>query len=707
MHDEAGPVKRRTTHRSLGVTGRVFLGTAAIVAVVIISAFLIASTSVRRAGEASARRGLEQSADLVAQSLAGRSRSLTGGARVFVQGPYFRTLVQEKRREDIIDQSIEASGQLDAAWVLITDDRGVLLAKSDEPGAGGTPMGDVPLVAGALRGLVTSGFGVSRDSMLFQAVAVPIVTPGAAPVGTLVATRLVDSVLVRDVKAATSSELLFYTNDAQGARLVSVSTLGRAAEVSRAVRTVSDRSDTGAGAQLDVDIGGVRYIVQGSALTTAGGDVVGGFVVLRSRDAELAGIASLRRSLAIAGIFGLLLSWFAAYVAARYIARPVRALAGLVRRAADGEYGGDIDRTLASLGTGGEVRALGDAFTILLADLRDKALLIGLTPSASHAVPPAAPTLPMSRPGTRQLLGGSAPRGHLAPRPGFVMQPGAVLANRYLIEAVIGSGGLGIVYRARDRVLGEAVALKVLRPDMLTDEALGVTRLAEELRVARRISHRNIVRVHDIGEADGITFLTMEYVDGASLATVIETRGALAAGAVLSIARQLVRALAVMHAEGVVHGDLKPANLLLGPSGVLKVSDFGVSTLVRHASRYANTVDMSRRETVGHLAGAVVGTPEYMAPEQLIGAPPSPASDIYAAGVVLHECLAGSTPFTADTRVTFIAHKLSEPKPAPASGTLRGGESDLEGIIARMMHAVAASRPESALQLFDALARLD
>ncbi len=697
----------RTPRPSLGLTGRVFLGTAAIVAVVIASAFVITSASVRRAGEASARRGLEQSADLVAQSLAGRSRSLAGGARVFVQGPYFRTLVQEKRRDDIVDQSIEASEQLDADWVFITDDRGVLLAKSDEPGAGGAPMGNVPLVAGALRGLVTSGFGVSRDSLLFQAVAVPIVTPGGAPIGTLVATRIVDSLLVRDVKATTSSELLFYTSDQTGARSVSVSTLGHAWAVSRAVGSVPDRAAAGVASQPDVDIGGVRYIAQGSALTTAGGDVVGGFVVLRSRDAELTGIASLRRSLAIAGIVGLLLSWLAAFVAARRIARPVRELASVVRRAADGEYGADLDATVAAFRAGGEMRDLGNAFTTLLADLRDKSMLIGLTPSSPSAAPATEPTLPVSRSGSRQAIGGASVRGRLSPRAGFVMEPGAVLANRYLIDAVIGSGGLGIVYRARDRVLNEPVALKVLRPELLSVDAQGTTRFADELRVARRISHRNIVRVHDIGEADGITFLTMEYVDGASLATVIETRGALAPAAVLSIARQLMRALAVMHGEGVVHGDLKPANLLLGPSGVLKVSDFGLSRIVRRTAPDTTVGGKAQRDTVGHLAGAVVGTPEYMAPEQLIGAAASPSSDIYAAGVVLHECLTGTTPFAADTRVTFIAHKLDAPAAPRRSVMIGGATAGLEGVIARMMHASPESRPESALQLFDELANLD
>ena len=704
---DIGTAPRRRPRASLGLTGRVFLGTAAIVAAVIVSAFVISSASVRRAGEASARLGLEQSADLVAQSLAGRSRSLAGGARVFVQGPYFRTLVQEKRRDDIIDQSIEASEQLDADWVFITDDRGVLLAKSDEPGAGGTPMGNVPLVAGALRGLVTSGFGVSRDSLLFQAVAVPIVTPGGAPIGTLVATRLVDSLLVRDVKAATSSELLFYTSAAKGARTVSVSTLGRATEVTRAVGAVPDRADAGAASQPDVDIGGVRYIAQGSALTTAGGEVVGGFVVLRSRDAELTGIASLRRSLASAGLVGLLLSWLAAFVAARRIARPVRELAGVVRRAADGEYGADIDATVASFRAGSEMRDLGAAFTTLLADLRDTAMLVGLAPTPPAAAPSREPVLPLARSGSRHAFGGTAARGRSALQPGFALEPGAVLANRYLIDAGIGRGGLGVVYRARDRVLDEPVALKVLRPELLAGDSQGDTRFADELRVARRISHRNIVRVHDIGEANGITFLTMEYVDGASLATIIETRGALAPAAVLSVARQLMRALAVMHAEGVVHGDLKPANLLLGPSGVLKVSDFGVARLVRRAAPDAHPGDETPRRTVGHLAGAVVGTPEYMAPEQLIGAAPSPSSDIYAAGVVLHECVTGTTPFAADTRVTFIAHKLAATT-APARVVTRSdAAAGLERLIAWMMSATPESRPESALVLFDELARLD
>lgn len=703
---DAAAAPSRTPLSRIGLRGRVFVGTAAIVAVVIAAAFVITSASVRKAGEISARRGLEQSADLVAQFLAGRSRSLAGGARVFVQGPYFRALVAERRRDDILDQALEAREQLGADWVLITDGSGVLLAKSDEPSVSGITMGAVPLVAGALRGLTASGFGVTRDSLLFQAIAVPIVTPGGAPVGVLVATRLVDSLLVRDVKATTSSDLLFFVRKPNGERVVSVSTLGRSIDVAAALRAISVRSDSALVQQPDVAIGGVAYLAQASALTTAGGDVVGGFAVLRSRDAELTGIASLRRSLAVAGVIGLLLSWLAAFLAARQIAHPVQILAGVVRRAADGEYVADLDSVVHSLGSGHEMQDLGSAFASLLSDLRDKALLTGLTPPLPP--PPQTAIGAGLRPGSRMTIGTGSPRGRIAARPGLVMDVGVVLANRYLVDATIGAGGLGIVYRAHDRALGETVALKVLRPEVLARDVNASQRLAEEVRIARRITHRNVVRMHDIGEADGITFLSMELVEGASLATIIDTRGALQTAAALSIARQLLRALSAMHAAGVVHGDLKPANLLIGPDGVLKVSDFGIARVVR-SSHQASAAHDASRDATAHIAGAVIGTPEYMSPEQLIGAPPSVASDIYAAGVVLYECLRGATPFDAETRVTFIAHKLDgQASPTRREGVLpTSGTSALDALVARMMAPTPLARPQSAADLLDAFARLD
>src|SRR3954469_9557726 len=175
-----------------GIAGRVFLFTAAIVCAVLAAALAVASRSGRRVAREAERRGLEQAADLTAQLLAGRGRSLAGGARVFVQGPQFRALVAERQHDDILDQAFEAAAQLGADWVFITDERGTLLAKSDEPGVQGVAMASIPLVEGALEGRTTFVFGISRDTLLFQTVAVPIPVPRAAPIGVLVATKLVD-----------------------------------------------------------------------------------------------------------------------------------------------------------------------------------------------------------------------------------------------------------------------------------------------------------------------------------------------------------------------------------------------------------------------------------------------------------------------------------------------------------------------------------
>src|SRR5436305_5909120 len=218
-----------------GMARRVFFSTAAIVCAVLVATLVIASYSARRTTRDAERRGLEQAADLTAQLLAGRGRSLAGGARVFVQGPSFRALVAERQHDDILDQALEATGQLGADWVFITDERGTLLAKSDEPGVQNVAMGSVQLVEGALEGRTTFGFGISRDTLLFQTVAVPIVVPGAAPVGVLVATKLVDRQMALDVRAATAADIVFYSLDARGAAHVVATSLDSARHATAAL----------------------------------------------------------------------------------------------------------------------------------------------------------------------------------------------------------------------------------------------------------------------------------------------------------------------------------------------------------------------------------------------------------------------------------------------------------------------------------------
>ena len=711
-----------------GLAGRVFLYTAAIVCAVVGAALAVVSHDARRAARESERHGLEQAADLTAQLLAGRGRSLAGGARVFVQGPDFRSLVELRHVDDILDQAFEAVTQLGADWVFITDERGTLLAKSDEPGASGAPMGQIPLVATALEGQTATGYGVSRDTLLFQVVSVPIVKPRTAPMGVLVATKLVDAQLARDVRAATGAEVVFYALDARGRPRVAASSLGDTAGVAKALLAAGAASTTsnrqaGGGTARTAQIGDDVYTLQGATLTTAGGEIVGGFVVGRLESATSTGLAGGRRSLVVAGLLGLALALAAAWSAARHVTRPTRTLAAAAASALDGNY--ETAARMASDATRGappdEIASLGRALTTLLEELREKQALVAVlgrpdtgmraesqAPSPEEETDRSAAGRP--RFGQRSRAGAAVPaaRPLNAParwsRPAGALAPGSVVADRYVMRDVLGSGGTGIVYKATDLTLGETVAIKMLRPELVADDPRAREELKHELRLTRRVSHRNVVRTYDFGSAGGVPFLTMEYVEGASLAAVLAQRGAMSAEVVVALAKQLMRALEAAHEQSVMHGDLKPANVLVALDGLLKVTDFGVASLVRRP-----------RAAPGHdnvapprLAGAIVGTPEYMAPEVLLGAEADARADIYGAGMVLHECLSGVTPFQRDTPRAFFAQKLQPLSPASRAGAahLTSEPATLGAIIAWMTAPEPAERAPSAAVIGAALSRL-
>ncbi len=187
------------------------------------------------------------------------------------------------------------------------------------------------------------------------------------------------------------------------------------------------------------------------------------------------------------------------------------------------------------------------------------------------------------------------------------LTPGSRLAGRYDIETVLGEGGMGIVYRAFDQEIGETVALKALRPELGRFDSTLLDRFKQELRLARRITHRNVVRTYDLGETNGIYYITMEYVRGTSLATLIREAGKLDVAVALTIGKQLCRALEAAHEEGIVHRDIKPQNLLVEPSGFLKVMDFGIARLAERPARRVGRPDGRRRggwDATVHGAGA-------------------------------------------------------------------------------------------------------
>jgi CheY-like chemotaxis protein len=271
--------------------------------------------------------------------------------------------------------------------------------------------------------------------------------------------------------------------------------------------------------------------------------------------------------------------------------------------------------------------------------------------------------------------------------------PGETFTSRYRITRVVGRGGMGTVYKAADNDLGEDVAIKLLKSEAITSDPAMAERFKNEIKLARRISHRNVVRTHDFGERDGSYYVTMEYVEGITLRDLIDTRKHLSSVATLGIARQLAAALAVAHQEGVIHRDIKPQNLLLDAAGVLKVMDFGIARL-------------TERPTAVTQAGMVVGTPAYMSPEQLLDENVDARSDLYSAGIVLYECLTGALPFEASSPIALIAKVLNTAPAAPAERT-DDVSLPLSSLVMRLISKNPAERPQSADELGEMLAQIE
>ena len=270
---------------------------------------------------------------------------------------------------------------------------------------------------------------------------------------------------------------------------------------------------------------------------------------------------------------------------------------------------------------------------------------------------------------------------------------GATFARRYQVIEELGKGGMGRVYKVFDTEVREKLALKLLNPEIATD-ADTIERFRSELRLARTVSHRHICRMHDLGreEETGTYFITMEYVSGEDLKSLIHSIGALPVGKAVAIARQAAEGLAEAHRLGVVHRDLKPQNIMIDREGGARVMDFGIARSVK------------TKGITG--AGVMIGTPEYMSPEQVDGKEADGRSDIYSLGVVLFEMLTGRLPFEGDTPLSIAVKQKSEPPPDPGAINALIPE-DLRRLVLKCLEKEKAKRYQSADDLLAELVRVE
>jgi serine/threonine protein kinase/Tfp pilus assembly protein PilF len=271
------------------------------------------------------------------------------------------------------------------------------------------------------------------------------------------------------------------------------------------------------------------------------------------------------------------------------------------------------------------------------------------------------------------------------------LKRGRVFGQRYEVIEELGEGGMGIVYKVFDRKIDEKVALKVLAPEIAGDEKT-IERFRNELKLARKVSHRNVCRMYDLSEEEKTPFITMEYVPGENLKSLIKRIGQLSKTKAISIAKQVCEGLAEAHRLGVVHRDLKPQNIMVDSEGNARIMDFGIARSIR---------TKSITET-----GMIIGTPEYMSPEQVEGVDVDHRSDLYSLGVILFEMLTGRVPFQGETPLSVILKHKTEQPPNP-----RNFDSqipvEISQMILKCMEKDKANRYQTADALLDGLIEIE
>jgi serine/threonine-protein kinase len=684
--EPAPPPAPEETTGGLGLRTRFFLGAAGLLALTVGLAIAVGSDRAQRIAEEKIRADLQA----VPVIFEGYRNSQAGArerqVRSLAEEAGTKALLAELREapETFHDTAVGYAKALGARSVFFFDDSGRLLARSDR-GAGeeagrdftGVYWVDTPL----RRRREASAFilEVSRDRALSLVAAAPV-THGSGgetrTLGVVAASFPINAERAQEVARLISGEAAFLANVAP--RHAPLQTEALAAATPRLADPALVRGFVAAGGSnavfqrgeiagpMDLRIGRDDYIALAVPVRSGSGEPIAALVVARSKEAELAPFGAIQRSLIAAGVVALLLSIPLSFALAQGLSRPIRQLAEGARQIARGELNVALPKA------GGEVGALVRAFAGMVTELKEKAQLEALVADMQR------------RPGDVTYRG-VAPRGGAR---GSGLEVGRVFADRYEILSVLGKGATGTVFRARDRELDDELALKVLSVE--ADTGAQAERVRQEIRLARQITHPNVVRAYDFGEADGQRYLSMEYVPGTTLRELIDRHGGLELTPALQVAKQICRGLAAVHKAGIVHGDLKPQNVMVMANGIAKLMDFGVAR------------PRTRQEASGVL---VAGTPLYMSPEQAKGAELDDRSDIYSAGVVMFEMFTGQPPFRGRDAAEIMAMHVHDPPPDPR--TLRAGLPEpLARTILACLSKHRLQRPASAADLDRLLMRV-
>jgi eukaryotic-like serine/threonine-protein kinase len=660
----------------MGLTQKILVFTGLLIVLLVAGTVAYTTVQANRLAYAEIERGLYETKGVWETFQTDRFNKLKLGLRVLANDPAIKAMVVEADAATVRDTLRERGQDIAADFFICIDSQGLVLARSDRASGAGEDLSKDPLVRKPLDDGVESATVWLQGERLYHAVAAPMQT-GPETIGVLIAAYEINEALASSIQKITHSKVAYLTRAPGQPALLSVSTLGQR---ETALRNALARPEL-AGAEspkFEVDLDGDRHVGFQAPMKNASGGVVGSVIGLRSIAEEMSSFVRFRTSLVIVGGAVMLLGLVAAYFVASRITVPVRRLVDLVERARDGSYAGAV-----AVNSSDEIGTLARTFNSLIADLREKEQLIGFLRDGMTGMVKKGSGVTADSAATATLKTGATLGGVTS---SINLERGTLFADRYEVLETLGKGGMGVVYRAYDRTLEEEVALKLLRPDVVKDDPSLLDRFKKETKLARRITHRNVLRTHDFGDAAGVPYISMEYLEGVTLKDLIRTKGALPLGVGLRIAKQMCNGLEAAHAQGVIHRDVKPQNMLIMPeTGELKIMDFGIA--LRQEVKGEGQKGMTG-------TGVVMGTPDYMAPEQAEGAAADFRCDIYALGIVFFEIFTGRLPFTGDSVMKVVLAHMQEAPPAPRTVNPKI-PPHLETVILRCIEKEPARRYES------------
>ena len=669
---------------------KIFLAAALLILIAVGGAIAVSTYQARRVADAKIAEDLKKSGPAWESFQQNRYGELHRALGVVVSNPgiiSLMTLDPLSPATTIDTLRAEQASNARADFLLAADRRGVVFARTDKPLGYTADLSAMPTIGGALQGESTQGIWLSGGK-LYHVVAAPVVEGGSRVVAAIAAGFQVNDDVARNLKSLMNTEVVFLANPAKDseppAPAVAASTMQDGSPaVLEAVKRRRDLVDAvfrqgKVIGPLPLELSGDTYLGYFLPIRSSTDQIVGAAVALRSREKELEAFRQIQNTQFLVGLAALLVAFVLSFVLSRRITGPVDRLL----RATEQVRVGNLEGMDLPVESKDEIGILARSFNAMLEELKEKAALEEYIHSLSLKAGNDAETVMAGRVGAGSSVTG--PRGTSEP------QVGHLFAERYEIQSVLGKGGMGIVYKAQDRDLDDVVAIKTLRSEALSADPTLLDRFKQEIRLARKITHPNILRTHDLGETSGLRYLSMEFIKGITLKQMVEQDQLIPTPVALRVAKQICAGLAAAHEVGVIHRDIKPQNIIIEPTGGLKIMDFGIARLTQERGMTAT--------------GTVIGTPDYMSPEQARGLNLDFRSDIYSTGVVLYELFTGTLPFEGDTPLAVVLKHVQEKPPSPQAKNPKI-DAKIAAIILKCMQKDPDDRFQSVNQLYEALTR--